>query len=348
MRLPLRKTRSVIYIVGALVAVLFFLSLSRTTPNTSAEASRDDFSQSDTQSEYHFVTFYDQGNKLTIKTDAITVREALERADITFSDTDTIEPDLTEQITSDNFNINIYRSRPVLVIDGTTKKLINTSSYDGKTIAQDADLTLYDGDEINLAKNENFLETGDVATYEITRNGGRTITVETVIPYEEEEVKDASLASGKTEERQAGEEGRSVAVYKVNFVDGVEVSRELVSEEVVKEPVNKITAVGTKSSIRPEWKTCSKWATEAGVSEDDLYSALTLIYHESGCRVSATNSSSGAYGIPQALPGSKMASEGSDWETNPVTQIKWMAKYVKRRYGGWTQALTFWQNNHWY
>ena len=82
-------------------------------------------------------------------------------------------------------------------------------------------------------------------------------------------------------------------------------------------------------------------------AEADLAAAIDLIYHESGCRVNATNASSGAYGIPQALPGSKMASAGSDWETNPVTQIRWMAGYVSR-YGGWQGAIQFWYAHGWY
>ena len=57
--------------------------------------------------------------------------------------------------------------------------------------------------------------------------------------------------------------------------------------------------------------------------------------------------STGAYGIPQALPGSKMASAGADWETNPVTQIRWMAGYVSR-YGGWQGAINFWYAHGWY
>ena len=50
----------------------------------------------------------------------------------------------------------------------------------------------------------------------------------------------------------------------------------------------------------------------------------------------------GAYGIPQSLPGRKMASEGDDWQTNPITQLRWMAKYVKNRYGSWKNAWDFW------
>ncbi|MCY7287980.1 MAG: G5 domain-containing protein, partial [Cryobacterium sp.] len=54
---------------------------------------------------------------------------------------------------------------------------------------------------------------------------------------------------------------------------------------------------------------------------------------ESGWRVNAENSSSGAYGIPQALPGSKMATAGDDWQTNPATQIQWGLGYISGRYG---------------
>lgn len=72
-----------------------------------------------------------------------------------------------------------------------------------------------------------------------------------------------------------------------------------------------------------------------------------IVTHESGWRVNATNPSSGAYGLPQALPGSKMASAGSDWRTNPVTQLKWMKGYVGR-YGGGPGAAAFWKSHHWY
>ena len=57
---------------------------------------------------------------------------------------------------------------------------------------------------------------------------------------------------------------------------------------------------------------------------------------------------SGAFGLPQALPGSKMASEGTDWYWNPQTQIRWMIKYSKSRYGGVCQADSYQRRNHWY
>ena len=67
---------------------------------------------------------------------------------------------------------------------------------------------------------------------------------------------------------------------------------------------------------------------------DDQYSCLyNLWMRESNWNVYAQNPSSGAYGIPQSLPGSKMASAGSDWQTNAATQIKWGIGYIEGRYG---------------
>ncbi|CAM5392594.1 transglycosylase SLT domain-containing protein [Streptomyces aurantiogriseus] len=73
-----------------------------------------------------------------------------------------------------------------------------------------------------------------------------------------------------------------------------------------------------------------------------------IVEHESGWDVDATNASSGAYGLVQALPASKMASAGSDWKTNPETQIKWGLDYMNSRYGSPAGAWAFWQANGWY
>jgi len=73
----------------------------------------------------------------------------------------------------------------------------------------------------------------------------------------------------------------------------------------------------------------------------------TLWNRESGWRVNAHNPS-GAHGIPQALPGSKMASAGPDWRSNPATQITWGLKYINNRYGTPCKALGFWNRHHWY
>ncbi|MEU5127085.1 transglycosylase SLT domain-containing protein [Streptomyces mobaraensis] len=68
-----------------------------------------------------------------------------------------------------------------------------------------------------------------------------------------------------------------------------------------------------------------------------------IVEHESGWNPTATNASSGAYGLVQALPASKMASAGADWQTNPATQIKWGLDYMKERYGSPCGAWSYWQ-----
>ncbi|MDH6440324.1 uncharacterized protein YdbL (DUF1318 family) [Streptomyces sp. SAI-144] len=73
-----------------------------------------------------------------------------------------------------------------------------------------------------------------------------------------------------------------------------------------------------------------------------------IVDHESSWNYQAVNASSGAYGLFQALPGSKMSSVGADWQTNPATQIKWGLNYMDSRYGSPCEAWSFWQANHWY
>ncbi|QNE75222.1 transglycosylase SLT domain-containing protein [Streptomyces finlayi] len=84
------------------------------------------------------------------------------------------------------------------------------------------------------------------------------------------------------------------------------------------------------------------------VPADQFQCFSNIVDHESTWNYRATNPSSGAYGLMQALPGSKMVSAGSDWQTNPATQIKWGLSYMDGRYGSPCGAWSFWQANNWY
>ncbi|MEU3632991.1 transglycosylase SLT domain-containing protein [Streptomyces fradiae] len=81
---------------------------------------------------------------------------------------------------------------------------------------------------------------------------------------------------------------------------------------------------------------------------DQFQCFSNIVERESTWNYRAQNPSSGAYGLVQALPGSKMASAGADWQTNPATQIKWGLNYMNERYGSPCGAWSFWQANHWY
>lgn len=85
----------------------------------------------------------------------------------------------------------------------------------------------------------------------------------------------------------------------------------------------------------------------AGIASQDYGYVDFIVTHESGWRVNAYNPS-GATGLCQALPGSKMASAGADYLTNPVTQLIWCNSYAVGRYGSWANAHGFWLAHKWW
>ena len=96
----------------------------------------------------HYITFYDGNTSITARSDARTVGEALARANIKLGEYDTVEPDLEEKISEEDFYINIYRAREVLVVDGYVKKYIKTAGdilWKGCLIALDAVLHVRKG-----------------------------------------------------------------------------------------------------------------------------------------------------------------------------------------------------------
>ncbi|MGW3568996.1 aggregation-promoting factor C-terminal-like domain-containing protein [Streptomyces sp. NPDC000941] len=84
------------------------------------------------------------------------------------------------------------------------------------------------------------------------------------------------------------------------------------------------------------------------VPADQFQCFSNIVNHESTWNYRAENPSSGAYGLVQALPASKMSSVGADWRTNPATQIKWGLNYMNERYQSPCGAWSFWQANNYY
>lgn len=88
--------------------------------------------------------------------------------------------------------------------------------------------------------------------------------------------------------------------------------------------------------------------SDFGWSDSEIVPLIKLWNRESHWNPSAHNKYSGAHGIPQALPGSKMASEGPDWATNGKTQIRWGLNYIKNRYGSPSKAWSHSESHGWY
>ena len=187
------------------------------------------------------------------------------------------------------------------------------------------------------------------------------ITVEETIPFETI-TKDVSNNSRTTTNKvvQPGKNGLREVTYRVKYKNNVEIERTEISSKIIKEPVNKIVevqtrAVTSRSSIRTITGSVSEYQEYAaqmcsayGWSQADFDCLVRLWNKESGWNPNAYNSSSGAYGIPQALPGSKMASAGADYQTNYKTQINWGLSYIKARYGNPQNAWYHSQSTGWY
>lgn len=182
--------------------------------------------------------------------------------------------------------------------------------------------------------------------FRIWRNGKQTLTVEEPTDFQTETIQDANKDSGHKEIKEAGEKGAKSVTYEVEMQNGKEISRKKINETEIKAAKKQVVIVGTKVNLPAG--SHSDWMNAAGISSSDHGAANAIISQESGWRVNATNRSSGAYGIPQALPGSKMASAGSDWQTNPITQLKWMNSYVVGRYGSWQNAYAHKKSKGWY
>lgn len=88
----------------------------------------------------------------------------------------------------------------------------------------------------------------------------------------------------------------------------------------------------------------AEWMAAAGIAQSDWQYVDYIVSRESGWNPNATNSSSGACGLVQALPCSKVPGNGY----NPVDNLRWATGYATGRYGSWSGAYNFWVNNHWW
>jgi uncharacterized protein YabE (DUF348 family) len=154
-------------------------------------------------------------------------------------------------------------------------------------------------------------------------------------------VNDGQLAYGVRVVRQEGSPGKRIVTYQVDKKTGL---RKIIQRATIVAPVQQIVAIGTNlSGTRGD-------VIRAGISAEDYFYVDYIVSHEGGWSgVTKYNSSgSGAYGLCQALPGSKMASAGSDWQTNPITQLRWCDGYATGRYGSWRAAYYFWVNHRYW
>ena len=157
-------------ILGFLMFVLVFaVAAHHHSVNAAAENNRPDSGNTENPDGTHYITIYDNGTLTNVRSDANTVREALLRAEVQLNTGDKVEPALDEEIAANNYNINIYRARKVLVLDGTRKYHAMTASTTPEDIVIDAGVEMYEADTAKLIPYNNLLESGDTIAYQVIR-----------------------------------------------------------------------------------------------------------------------------------------------------------------------------------
>ena len=258
-------------------------------------------------------------------------------------------------------------------VDGETRTLQTSAATIGDAL-KEAGIVVGEKDQVSVPLSSPVVEG---AVVEIVRVATQTVTEDEVTPHGSTREEDPTLEKGTEKVGTEGVDGLVRKTYEVTLVDGKETSRTLVLETAVTNKVDEVVKVGTKEpepkqTEAPEQQvqqqdqqaaqTQAPAAVPAGTpqqiahsmvlangwGEDQFSCLVTLWNRESNWNYTARNASSGAYGIPQALPGSKMASAGADWATNPATQIKWGLGYIAGRYGTPCNALGHSYSVGWY
>lgn len=353
-------------------------------------------------SDAHVVYLFDGKDRKVIDTKAKTVGDMIAKLPLHLIPEDVVEPSLDTPIPEDNFRVNIYRARPVTVVDNGHKIVTLTAQKSPRVVAVSAGLSLQPEDQASFVQGavaENVIGEkvvvaratpvalnfygAQLTTYTqaktvkdflaeknikllggetvqpadqntpitpnlpvfVLRKDAKVVTSEAPIPAPEQIVNDPSLSFGTTVVRQTGAPGKKLLTYILQTdSSGKEISRQILQEVILQEPVPQITARGSTIAIAGD-KTGIM--ASAGISTGDYPYVNYIVSRESNWRVTAQNAS-GAYGLCQSLPGSKMASAGADWATNPVTQLRWCAGYAQARYGGWGGAYNFWLSHHYW
>lgn len=157
-----------------------------------------------------------------------------------------------------------------------------------------------------------------------------------------------AAAKKSAEEAARTQAARDAKAKKAAADDAVDRARKAAEERASRDAVRSTSASSSFPAQASYTVAEVKAIARQMVPADQFQCFSNIVNHESTWNYQAQNGSSGAYGLVQALPGSKMASAGADWQTNPATQIKWGLNYMDSRYDSPCGAWSFWQANNWY
>ena len=207
-----------------------------------------------------FAVNLDNSNKIELKTKKGTVREVLIANDIPFGADDRVEPGLDTKVNGGE-TISIYKAHEITIVDGNTTTVRKTTYKKVEDILKELNITLGANDRVTPSLNS---EVATVDTIKIVRDGKATEVKKEEIKFETKEEKDDSKYVDEKVTKVEGKNGEKEVTYNVVRENGKEISREVVSEKVLKEATAKVVVVGTKQ--RPAEQKASSQATSSSQS----------------------------------------------------------------------------------
>ena len=288
------------------------------------------------------VTIFDGEKEIRALSAAATPRSIARQAGIEAYPEDELTLDPVEDFVTQGVigqRLVVKRSTPINLNLYGTQLEMRTQAKTVREFLEEKDIKLAAGETVQPSLDAPIDTNNPVF---VNKPGIKVETRTEEVAFDTRYVEDPNLTFGVTALRQHGSPGRRVVTYQVNIRTG---ERTPFHQITVRKPIDQVMARGTYINI-PSNKQSVMAA--AGISRGDFVYVDYIISRESGWNAAASNSSSGAYGLCQALPGSKMATAGSDWRTNAVTQLRWCHGYATGRYGSWAAAYNFWTANHWW
>jgi uncharacterized protein YabE (DUF348 family) len=310
------------------------------------------------------VVVYDGGQKMLGLSAALTPRSMAEQTGAKLYPEDVVSTEASDDFLKDRSignKVVIDRATPATLNLYGSMLSMRTHAKSVGDLLKEKNVVLAKDDIVTPATTAILTPTTQIF---VTRKGTQVVTSEIAIPVQTQVIEDKSLSFGTTAVRQAGVEGKKSVTYQVQLENGIEISRQVIQEVIVQEPVPQVIARGQAVQIPSDKEGIMR---AAGIADGDFPFVYYVVNHEDGswcptryqgtvgCPAyyvekfpGAESNSSTGYGLCQSTPAIKMASAGEDWRTNPVTQLRWCAGYAQNRYGSWEAAYNHWiSHNNW-
>ncbi|MDR2063297.1 MAG: ubiquitin-like domain-containing protein [Candidatus Nomurabacteria bacterium] len=290
------------------------------------------------------VIISDGGERIKIMSASSSATEIIKDAGLTLSERDIVAFMHSDDVAQNggSLELSITRAKNIQFSYYGAKLTLQTQARTVNDLFEEQGVELADADSIIFR--DDLLSDGD--TVEIWRNGTEVVTETETIEFKVEKILDYDRDKGYEEVQELGENGAKTVSYEVEMVNGKEVGRRKINEIVTRQPKSQKVVVGMKS-LGPKYASSAEktnWLKAAGIPEEDWGYVDYIVTKESTWRPDAVNKTSGACGLVQALPCSKL---GANW-SDPVVALKWQYQYVSDRYGGYRQAYEFWVKHKWY